>query len=310
MIQTIPPPTIREVATEAGVSTASVSRALNGDTHVTSATRSRVHAAAARLGYSVNAAARALSTRRTLTIALLHPNVGGEFLAQLVGGIGRAGRRHGYDLLVSNSHDSRASLGETACELRGRVDGVIVWEPDAGVLRLAPAGLATVVLTGQIDGGSNSLVQTLAVDNHGGALRIMQHLLRLGHRRVATIAGPIASHDAAERLRAFANALRVSGLRSPARLIVRGDFSELSGYESTHRLLAARPRPTAIVAANDSMAIGALRALAEAGLSVPGDLAVVGFDDMPAVRFTIRPSPRSARTSLAWASEPCCGWWT
>ncbi|MDQ6831306.1 MAG: LacI family transcriptional regulator [Gemmatimonadota bacterium] len=289
MSESLPRATIKEVARAAGVSTATVSRALNGRAYVAGATRRRVRAIAARLGYVANAAARALSTSRTLTIAVLHPNVTGEFLAELIAGIGRMARNHGYDLLISNSHDAREPAGNASRALRGRVDGVIAWAPDVRALRVSPYDLPTVMLTGHVVGDVNPPTHTLTVDNHAGAYLMVGHVLKLGHRRIATIAGPRSSRDAAERLRGYVDALRDAGIAASSRLIVRGDFSEISGYEATQRLLKMRQRPTAIFAANDSMAVGALSALGEAKLSVPGDVAVVGFDDIPTARFTNPP---------------------
>jgi LacI family transcriptional regulator len=282
--------TIKDVAREAGVSVATVSRVHNRSAAVNAATRERVAAVAARLGYSPHGAARSLITSRTSTIGVLLPDLYGEFFSEVIRGIDQTAQRHGYHLLISSSHDEERDLDAAVRSMRGRVDGLIVMAPRLGA-REAVAALADdfplVLLNCAVD---DAPFDAITVGNFDGARAMVRHLVALGHRRVGFIAGPERNYDAAERRRGWREALREAGVRAPAAWEAPGDFGEASGYRAAQRLLAARPgRPTAIFAANDAMAIGALSAIREAGLRVPEDVAVAGFDDIPMARYMSPP---------------------
>ena len=169
--------------------------------------------------------------------------------------------------------------------MRGRVDGMIIMSPDLEAARTLHAlqGSFPVVL---LNGGAESKAfDTITIENHEGAHEMTRHLVARGHRRIAMIGGPQRNFDAAERLRGYRTALTENGIALDESLVVQGDFSELSGYRAVQQLLALKHRPTAIFAANDSMAIGALSALREHDLRVPDDMAVAGFDDIPLARY-------------------------
>jgi LacI family transcriptional regulator len=283
--------TIKDVARAAKVSVASVSRALNGHPSVTEDTRKLVLAAARSLRYIPHSGARSLSTKRTDTIGVVLPDLYGEFFSELIRGIDVAARRRGLHLLVSSSH---GDAGEAAYALRamsGRVDGLIIMSPhvDAGFLaENLPAMLPIVLLNTHVTGDQYS---SLAVDNYGGAAAVVQHLVEIGHRRLTMIAGPENNFEAAERLRGFRETLArlVPAFDPHDVLVLRGDFTEESGYRAGHQLQALKRLPDAVFAANDMMAIGCLFALGEAGLQVPRDIALVGFDDIPTARFIAPP---------------------
>ena len=283
--------TIKDVARAANVSVASVSRALNGNASVTDDTRKLVLDTARRLRYIPHSGARSLSTRRTDTIGVVLPDLYGEFFSELIRGIDVAARRRGLHLLVSSSH---GDAGEAAYALRamsGRVDGLIVMSPhvDAGFLaENLPGVLPIVLLNTHVTGDQYS---SLAVDNYGGAASVVQHLVEIGHRRIMMIAGPENNFEAAERLRGYRETLaRLVPAFDPHDVaVLRGDFSEESGYRAGHQLQALKRLPDAVFAANDMMAIGCLFALGEAGLQVPRDIALVGFDDIPTARFITPP---------------------
>jgi LacI family transcriptional regulator len=169
--------------------------------------------------------------------------------------------------------------------MRGRVDGLIVMSPDLDArtaVHSFPDGFPVVLLNCPAEReGYDSIV----IANYDGARAAVNHLLELGHRRIAMITGRERNHDAAERLRGFRDALLEAGITADGAVEYSGDFTEESGYRATRELLGARERPTAIFAANDSMAIGAISALREAGVRVPEDVAVVGFDDIPMARY-------------------------
>lgn len=290
--------TIKDVARQAGVSVATVSRALNETGPVRGDTRERIREIARRLRYVPHGAARSLITNRTSTIGVLLPVLYGEFFSEVIRGIDQTAKRSGYHLLVSSSHADRAELEAAFRAMRGRVDGLVVMTPDIDAETLEanlPSTLPVVMLNCRVEGQA---YDSIVVDNYGGAYAVVRHLIELGHRRVALIAGGSRNQDAAERLRGYREAMDALGGAWSAELELRGDFMEASGYAAVERLLALDPRPTAVFAANDSMAIGALSALGEAGVRVPGDLALVGFDDIPIARF-MTPSLTSVHVPIA-----------
>jgi LacI family transcriptional regulator, galactose operon repressor len=281
--RTVPAVTIREVAAAAKVSVATVSRVLNGKGPVREATRDRIRRAVERLRYVPHGVARSLITRQTHTIGVLLPDLFGEFFSELIRGIDLAARKSGYHLLVSGSHGSRKEMEAVLRAVRGRVDGLIVLSPDLDARAIAsnlPEGLPVVLLNG---GGTSSPYDSIQVDNFGGAAAMVKHLIGLGHRGVAFVTGPARNHDAAERLRGFRSAMkRQPGARG---FEIEGDFREEAGYRAAAKLVSIRPRPTAVFAANDAMAVGLLCALRERQLGIPEDIALAGFDDIPIARF-------------------------
>jgi LacI family transcriptional regulator len=280
--------TVKDVAKAAGVSVASVSRALNGHKNMSEETRDRILDCATRLRYMPNGAARSLITRRTHTIGAVLPDLHGEFFSELIRGMDSAARARGLHLLVSSSHGSASEAGEVLRALRGRVDGVLIMSPHADADMLAdnlPLGLPTVLMNTRVTGGH---YRSISIDNYGGASSMMRHLVERGHRRIALISGPSNNFDADERLRGYRDALAelVPGQNE---IVLAGDFSEESGYRAGKAILAAGELPQAIFAANDMMAIGCLFALGEQGVNVPDDVALVGFDDIPIARYVAPP---------------------
>jgi LacI family transcriptional regulator len=280
-------PTIKDVGARAGVSVATVSRVLNGKGLVREDTVRRVLDAAAALNYVPHGGARSLSTRRTSTVGVVLPDLHGEFFSETIRGIDVAARQRGYHLLVSGSHSEWSEMSAVLLAGRGRVDGLIVMAPEMEAERIAswlPSGLPVVLLNGRAEG-----TWSVAVDNAQGAGSMMKHLLSLGHREIGFISGPEGNSDAIERLRAWREMMRESGIAAIDELLVEGDFSETAGYEAGYTILSRPRRPTALFAANDAMAIGALCAIREQGVRVPEDIAVVGFDDVPIARFLSPP---------------------
>jgi LacI family transcriptional regulator len=281
--------TITRVAEEAGVSVATVSRVLNGKGPVSEATRRRILEVAARLRYVPHGAARSLITRQTDTIGVFLPDIHGEFFSELLRGIDLASRNSGYHLLVSGSHSNRAEMGALIAATRGRVDGLIVMSPDINPQTLSanlPEGLPTVVLNSRVTGPG---FDSIRIDNHGGALVMTRHLLDLGHRRIVFIKGPARNHEARERLRGYRDAIEGAAGRGTAAVELDGDFTEEGGFRAGTPFMALRPRPTAVFAGNDSMAIGMRSFLRGVGLRIPDDLSLVGFDDIPMARFVSPP---------------------
>jgi LacI family transcriptional regulator len=283
--------TIHDVAARAGVSVATVSRVLNRKEIVREETSNQVLAAAKSLRYVPNIAARSLSIRRSQTIGIVLPDVHGEFFSEVIRGIDVAARKGGYHILVSGSHSDIGEMGEVLEAMHGRVDGLVVMAPDVAISALReqlPRDLPMVLLN-----SSDERHPAITIDNYGGARAMMRHLSELGHTRIAFICGPAANADARERLRGYRQSMR--GLE---RIEFAGDFTEDAGHEAVKQILARAPRPTAIFAANDSMAVGALSALRDAGIDVPGRMSVAGFDDVPIARY-VNPPLTTIRVDIA-----------
>lgn len=286
--------TIRDVARAAGVSVATVSRAMNGAANVLPQTRQRILEAARTLRFTPSGAARSLITRRTDTIGALLPDLHGEFFSELIRGIDQAARSRGLHLLVSSSHGDADEAAAALRAMNGRVDGLLMMSPhvDAEFLQSnLPVNLPAVLLNTGLD--LDSQVR-FAVDNFGGAQAMTRHLAATGRQRIAFISGAQGNDESQERLRGYR-----AGLRAGAKaIVVDGDFTEESGWAAGRRIAQMQPRPDAVFAANDMMAIGCLAALAEAGVRVPEDIALGGFDDIPIARY-VAPALTTIRVPIA-----------
>ena len=288
--------TIKDVAREAQVSVATVSRALNGHDNVAAPVRARVLQVASDLRYSPHHAARSLSSRRTNTIGVVLPDLHGEFFSELMRGIDLVARERGLHLLVSSYHGNPVEQGMAMLAMRGRVDGLLVMSP-SGATGLGDAeplpGLPAVLINTPVAGPGQH--GTISVDNHGGALAMTRHLHAAGHARIAFIEGPADNFDALERRRGY---LQASADSSRAPWFVEGDFSEASGCRAGEQLLAAPAPPDAVFAANDMMALGCLYAFNQAGVRVPQDIALAGFDDIPLARY-VHPALTTVRVDIS-----------
>jgi len=280
--------TIKDVAREAGVSVATVSRALNGHANVTEQTREHVRAVAAALRFIPSQAARSMISRRTHTVGALLPDLHGEYFSELIRGIDLAARARGLHLLVSSSHGDASEAAAALRAMNGRVDGLLVMSPHANADFLwgnVPDELPAVLMNTQVQGGTHS---SFVVDNFSGAVAMVRHLVERGHRRIAFVAGPESNFEAQERLRGYRQAL-AEHLPAQDEQVLQGDFTQESGYRVGNQLVALSERPSAVFASNDMMAIGCLLALNEAGLAVPQDIALAGFDDIPISRYVNPP---------------------
>lgn len=292
--------TIKDVAREARVSVATVSRALNGHENVAESVRQQVLATADRLRYQPHAAARSLSSRRTQTIGVVLPDLYGEFFSELIRGVDQVARARRQHLLVSSYHGHPEEQGEALRAMRGRVDGLLVLSPYTDrpgfLVDNLPSALPVILINTDVQDAS---YPTLTIDNYGAAVAMVEHLAQAGHARIAFIGGPEGNFDARERLRGYRDALaRLTPGAAPQEF--PGDFSESSGYEAGKRIaqLADADRPQAVFAANDMMALGCLYAFNEAGVRVPQDVALAGFDDIPLARF-VHPTLTTMRVSIA-----------
>ena len=284
-----PRPTIYDVARLAGVSTATVSRALNGTGQIAPATRAAIEAAVDQLGYQPNTVARSLVTKSTQTIAVLLPDITNPFYAALVGGVQQRALESGHTMLLCTTEGDPEREEQYLSLLRAKqVDGVLVDGlvlPSERITRFVRDGLPIVCLDRDID---STLVPLVQVDNRLGARLATAHLLDLGHKRIAHIGGAPELGISKERLEGYREAHHALGIEPYPGLVEAGGFTEEGGYEATRSLLAASDF-TALFAANDLSAIGVLGALAEFGRRVPADVSVVGFDDLRLSRFTAPP---------------------
>jgi LacI family transcriptional regulator len=293
--------TIKDVAREAKVSVATVSRALNGHENVAAPVRSLVLSVAERLRYSPNAAARSLSSRNTQTIGVVLPDLHGEFFSELIRGIDTVARARRQHLLLSSYHGDQEEQARALRAMRGRVDGLLVLSPyteaPGFLAENLPQALPAVLINAHLP---DAAYPVLSIDDHGGAVAMTEHLLAMGHRRIAFIGGPELNFDARERLRGFRDAMASHGAAAQGLELV-GDFSEASGHRAGQQLVS-EALPDAVFAANDMMALGCLYAFAQAGVSIPGDIALAGFDDIPLARF-VHPTLTTMRVSIAELGE-------
>jgi LacI family transcriptional regulator len=290
---------IKDVGRVAGVSISTVSHVLNRTRYVSPALRTRVEAAVADLGYRHNGLARGLRTRRTETVGLIIPDVSNPYYPQLARGVQDAADAAGFAVFVCNSDrrpDNEARL--LAALAQRRVDGVILDAagPSPAVLAALARYQQPVVLVGsRIDAAHVPGADVVQMAPEGGRTAVA-HLLQRGHRRIGLIAGPPrgggapgeGAGDRPAKSGGYFAALADAGLVPDPALIVSADYTRPGGRAAMERLLALPPgrRPTAVFAGNDLMAIGALLALRAAGLGVPGDVAVVGYDDIPEAAVT------------------------
>jgi LacI family transcriptional regulator len=286
-----PRTTQAEVARLANVSQAVVSYVLNGSrsSSVSPETRRRVLDAIEELGYVPDAPARTLRTRRTLTIATIIPDITNPFYPAFERGIQDVAEARGYDLITYNSdglYDKELKCIRSI--LRGHVDGLILVPFQVTMADLQPLvsrGVPVVIFGDMAHETLPIPYDRLYVDNVTASRDLVTFLIDRGHRRIGMIAGPADVPRRESRVRGYRDALAARGIPSEEVLIRVGDFTEEGGYRATRELLKLSPMPTALFAANDMIALGALFALHEAGLRVPDDLAIVGFDDIPAAKL-------------------------
>lgn len=285
------PANIRDVAQRAEVSVASVSRVLNGAGPVTEATRRKVMEAVEALQYVPHSGARSLSTSRTQTVGVVLPDLYGEFFSELIRGMDLAARESGYNLIVSSSHDDAEEAAAAVRAMRGRVDGLILMSPNAAVGQAVAGVAGGLPMIRLNDGAADDAA--IVVDNHGGAMQAVRHLIKLGRRRIAHVAGPSDNLEAEARLSGYLAAMAEAGLDAR---VVEGDFDLASGRRAGLDL--ARSGIDAVFAGNDMMALGVLLALQDQGVGCPREVAVVGFDDVPLASL-VRPALSTLRIDIA-----------
>jgi LacI family transcriptional regulator len=277
-------PRLKDVAEAAGVHVATASRALNDRTAgmISPETVARVRSAALSLGYRVNGMARALKTRRSYAIGMLLPDITNPFFPPVVRGAEDALSSAGFTLVLGNTdNEEEQARRHLSGMLERQVDGILIASArrdDPVVEQLREVGMSTVLVNRVTQRGG---VSSIIPDEHLGILLAVEHLQKLGHQVIGHVAGPPDTSSGTQRAQAFTDALG-TGFR-PELVAHAQRFNEDEGRRVATELLDRDPAPTAIVAANDLLAIGVLDALSERGQSCPEDLSVVGFNDMPLV---------------------------
>lgn len=273
--------TLNEVAAAAGVSTMTASRAINHQTGVSAKTREAILKLAADMGYSANRSAQKLSTGRNRVIGVLAAELDNPFIGALVSGAVRAAAVAGHEVLIYSLVDHAGHpTGNVMDLLQQFTDGVIAVLPyQFGFVEQLSAAMHPVIT---IDHHSeHSEFPSVAADSYGGARKALQHLADLGHTRIAFLTGDEALGSARDRHRAYDDAVKLMDLEADATLVLQGDYSLRGGQEAGQKLLKMRKKPTAVFACNDMSALGMMSVLQSAGLRVPEDISIVGFDDLP-----------------------------
>jgi DNA-binding LacI/PurR family transcriptional regulator len=281
---------IKQVARKAGVSTATVSRIINDSAPARPRTADRVWQAIRALNYYPNTHARALVSGRSRILGLIISDIANPFFPELVKGFEDVALQNHYEVMLTNTNYSTARMASCVHRmLERKAEGVAIMtsEMEPGVIdELARSGIPIVFLD---VGKVRNRISNICVDYALGIREAVDHLSALGHRRIGFISGPMSLKSARTRRSAFLQCLQADGLAGDEGLIVEGDHKINGGEVAMYRLLQLKKRPTAVLTSNDLTAFGALRAIHHAGLRVPEDISMVGFDDIDLVQFTQPP---------------------
>lgn len=275
-------PTIHDVAKHAGVAPITVSRVINNSGYFSEEIRERVEKAVAELGYVPNMLARSLRSKRTNTLALILTDITNPFFTTLARGVEDTASEAGFTVIFCNTDESEAKEASyLQVLLQKQVDGFLLVPAQSkqGAIDLIHHhGEPVVVLDRRVPAENVDIVRC---DSEGGACELIELLIGLGHRQIAVLSGPRGVSTAEDRVAGYRRALANGDIAVDDNYIFFGEFNQEGGYEMTRRALALYPRPTALFAANNFIAIGAMKAIQDAGLEVPVDIALVGFDDLP-----------------------------
>jgi LacI family transcriptional regulator len=280
-------PTIRDVARLAGVAPITVSRVINNSGYISQETRERVLQAVRQLGYVPNTLARSLRSRQTGMLALVITDVTNPFFTTLARGVEDAASQAGFSVILCNTDENEEKQDRYLhALLQKRVDGVLLVPARLSsqpVQFIRSQNTPVVVADRRIP---NNEADVVRCDSEDGARQLVRMLAGLGHRRIALLCGPRDVSTAEDRAAGYRRGLAEAGLDLSEQASFHGAFTQASGYEMACRALAFDPKPTALFAANNFIAIGALKALQDAGVRVPGEISLVGFDDLPEALVT------------------------
>lgn len=297
--------TIREVAAHAGVSHQTVSRVINHSERVNPETRQRVENAIQELKYSPNAVARSMARGRTYTLACISPNLTDFTYASFIEGAELEARRQGYFLLTASAPNAEtfATLVNQLLASR-RTEGLLVITP-----KVEPHHVRIPRYVSAVFIGANPKLDWIAsvtLDDENAGYMATEHLIQLNHTHIAHITGPMAEESSQGRMRGYQAALNAAGIPFQRRFIYEGDWSATSGYMAVQDFLEQENAPSAIFAQNDRMAVGAIRALRDAGRHVPKNISVIGFDDMPLASYFDPPLTTILQDTYRMGREAAC----
>ena len=278
---------IQDVAKKAGVAPITVSRVINNSGYASQATRKRVEAAIAELGFVPNTLARSLRSGHTNTLALVMTDITNPFFTTLARGVEDTASAAGYTVIFCNTDESEEKERQyLQVLLQKRVDGILLVPARSApfsVRFVQEHDTAVVVVDGRVPEVKADVVRC---DSEGGAYQLAKLLVRQGHRRIAMFSGPHGVSTSEDRVSGCLRAFAEAGLGEDACQVYYGAFTQENGYALTQQVMAANPRPTAVFAGNNFIAIGTQKALRDLGLRVPEDIALVGFDDLPPALVT------------------------
>lgn len=283
-------PTIRDVAELAGVHPSTVSRVINNDSRISEKTKNKVLLIIKKLGYTPNAIARGLKIKRTYTLGMLIPDITNPFFAEIARGVEDAANANGFNIILCNTDDKLKKERIYLEILKGkRVDGLILGTAhikDKSIIELEKKKFPYILLSRNIEGLDKNCV---IVDDVAGGIMVTEYLIKLGHRRIAHITGPPTVRAANNRLEGYKFALEKHQIEYHEELVKEGDFRIKGGYQVMKRFLKLAEPPTAIFAANDLLALGAMQAIQREKYHIPEDFCIIGFDDIRLASFVYPP---------------------
>ncbi|MFG1497549.1 LacI family DNA-binding transcriptional regulator [Saccharospirillum sp. HFRX-1] len=292
--------TIREVSKHAQVSVATVSRVVNGNKWVAEATRQRVLEAMAELGYQPNSFARSLATNKSETIGMVVGDLAGPFFGEMMQYAEQSVRDAGKHLIITSGHSTLEEERDAVqFLLKRRCDALILHldlMPDAEIIELSKKESTPMILVNRLV--PELTEQCVYLDNEAGGFLATEHLLKQGHQRIACITGPLYKADARERLAGYRRALASAGVAFDEQLVVEGDFMEPGGEVAVTTLLHRKVDFSAVVVGNDLMAIGAYNGFKQAGMRIPEDVSLVGYDDVLMAGY-LEPALTTVRVPVA-----------
>lgn len=283
-------PTIRDVAELAGVHPSTVSRVINDDSRISEKTKNKVLSIIKKLGYTPNAIARGLKTKRTYTLGMLIPDITNPFFAEIARGVEDAANANGFNIILCNTDDKLKKERIYLEILKGkRVDGLILGTAhikDKSILELEKKKFPYILVSRNIEKLNKNCI---IVDDVAGGIMVTEYLIKLGHRRIAHITGPLKTRSALNRLKGYKLTLKKCEIEYRDELVGEGDFRIKGGYQVMKRFLKLAEPPTAIFAANDLLALGAMQAIQKKKYHIPEDFCIIGFDDIRLASFVYPP---------------------
>ena len=291
-------PTIRDVAELAGVHPSTVSRVINSDSRISEKTKNKVLLIIKKLEYTPNAIARGLKTKRTYTLGMLIPDITNPFFAELARGVEDAANKNSFNIILCNT-DDKPKKERTYLEIlrEKRVDGLILGTAhirDKSILELEKKKFPYILISRNIEGLEKNCI---IVDDIEGGMRATEYLIKLGHHRIAHISGPLKTRSGLNRLKGYQLALKKHKIEHKDELVGEGDFRIRGGYQAMKRFLKLTKPPTAIFAANDLLALGAMQAIQKKNFYIPEDFSIIGFNDIELASF-VYPSLTTMRQPM------------